>query len=813
MSFPPWKQITFKKLLVLNPILILLLIFVASGSAVAQDRDDNGGTIVADSALAVQGAWQILEEMSPLDKDNAILQLECDAVEAAEIESLWNSGNYSTAINVLHVLEDGGLQIAFGISWKQPKSVSSLSQELATPKSIAGGNVQVGSRSGPIESHSDFDAESGNLFIVSSSYDTNSTWWGWNVYISSDHGQTWQETYDWRGVTPGTYPDVSAAVVDDFLYVGYVSPSTLTEARLRRLQVSDGAVDNVFGNTVIFNKGSNIKEVSLVANADDNDNRLYYVTILADNTLTFHWAADVNTTPAWTEDITGVANAGSGLDAAYNINAADPMDSNFLYISYIASDGTQPVKVLKLQSNFSGSVITTSTLRTEFTGLDSVTAISAYQDTVICVFEYADSEASTVYGIRYAISYDDGDNWATGYPASPEEGTDYYYADVTARGGQGLAIIYLQEDGSFDPVWTTTRAGYSGGPWTSAVQINDIDSYTARASTINWFPPQGTSSSAYGYNYMSNLALYFDRSDDVGSKTKGDLTGDGTADVLIRNNTFGVLFMVEMDSGTAVFESVSALDKTAWGVAGIGDLTGDGTADVLIRHTTFGALYMIEMDGGTPTISSVTGLDKATWDVEGVADLTGDGTDDILIRHTTAGVLYMVKMDSGTAVIAPVTALDKTTWNVEGMGDLTGDGTADILIRNNTFGVLFMVKMDSGTATFESVSALDKTAWGVAGVGDLTGDGTADILIRHTTFGTLYMINMDGVTPVIASVTGLDKTTWDVENVSDLTGDGKEDILIRHTTAGVLYMVKMDSGTAVIAPVTALDKATWNVMP
>ncbi len=295
--------------------------------------------------------------------------------------------------------------------------------------------------------------------------------------------------------------------------------------------------------------------------------------------------------------------------------------------------------------------------------------------------------------------------------------------------------------------------------------------------------------------------------------TKGDLSGDGTADVLIRNNTFGVLYMVKMDSGTAAFESVSALDKTAWDVAGIGDITGDATADVLIRHNTFGALYMIETNGGSPTIASVTGLDKTTWDVEGVADLTGDGTDDILIRHTTAGVLYMVEMDSGTAVIAPVTALDKTTWNVEGMGDLTGDGTADILIRNNTFGVLFMIKMDSGTAVFASVSALDKTAWDVAGVGDLTGDGTADILIRHNTFGALYMINMDGATPVIASVTGLDKATWDVENVSDLTGDGKEDILIRHTTAGVLYMVKMDSGIAAIAPVTALDKATWNVMP
>ncbi len=330
--------------------------------------------------------------------------------------------------------------------------------------------------------------------------------------------------------------------------------------------------------------------------------------------------------------------------------------------------------------------------------------------------------------------------------------------------------------------------------------------------TIRWVRFRGLSS-GYSWGVWGGYSFQLTCTNDTPDFTPNDLTGDGTADVLIRNSNFGVLYMIKMDSGTADFESVSALDKTAWNVAGLGDLTSDGTADVLIRHNTFGVLYMIEMDGAIPIISSVTGLDKATWDVEGIADLTGDGTDDILIRHTTAGVLYMVKMDSGSTVIAPVTALDKTTWSVEGMGDLTGDGTADILIRNNTFGVLFMVKMDSGTATFESVSALDKTAWGVAGVGDLTGDGTADILIRHTTFGTLYMINMDGATPAIASVTGLDKTTWDVENVSDLTGDGKEDILIRHTTAGVLYMVKMDSGTAVIAPVTALDKATWNVMP
>ncbi len=245
----------------------------------------------------------------------------------------------------------------------------------------------------------------------------------------------------------------------------------------------------------------------------------------------------------------------------------------------------------------------------------------------------------------------------------------------------------------------------------------------------------------------------------------GDLSGDGTnADILIRHESFGTLYMITMDSSstTPVIESVIGLDKTDWQVSGIGDLSGDGTGDILIRHENFGALYMIKMDGVTPAIEAVSGLDKITWEVVGIGDLSGDGTADILIRHNTYGTLFMIKMDDTTPVVESVTGLDKTTWAIVGVADLSGDGIADILIRHTTYGVLFMIKMDSGSPVFEVVSGLDKTTWNIVEIADLSGDGTADILIRHTTYGVLFMIKMDSGIPAVEAVSGLDKTIWAV---------------------------------------------------
>ena len=104
--------------------------------------------------------------------------------------------------------------------------------------------------------------QNGNLFSVLR-YDVGGATWYWSANISTDNGQTWQETYEWWASYE--IQDVSAAVVDDYLYVGYVAGVTFVDARVRRCFVSNGSIDAAFGSPTVFNKGVAINEIAIVS--------------------------------------------------------------------------------------------------------------------------------------------------------------------------------------------------------------------------------------------------------------------------------------------------------------------------------------------------------------------------------------------------------------------------------------------------------------------------------------------------------------------------------------------------------------------
>ena len=70
----------------------------------------------------------------------------------------------------------------------------------------------------------DFDADTGNIFAIVLE-DSR-----WTAHISTDNGMTWTQTYTWSG-DPIL---MDMAIVDGFVYVGYVTSSAPDEGRLRR---------------------------------------------------------------------------------------------------------------------------------------------------------------------------------------------------------------------------------------------------------------------------------------------------------------------------------------------------------------------------------------------------------------------------------------------------------------------------------------------------------------------------------------------------------------------------------------------------
>jgi len=496
----------------------------AINEGVSVPGGDIGDNPEAD-VLPGEPIWQGLEVLDLSEKQNCLLQLEgrdildSDAEASIEnVEALWNSGDYAAAVNDLKLLETEGLVLSAGLAWKTPKPVEN-------PEWVS--DVRIGTRKDIKETQLDSDAQTENLFAVLRYVDTTSGNHYWSVNISTDGGQTWQETYTWYG----TYEikDAGASVVGAYLFVGYVAGTTFDAGRIRRFAVSTGNVDSAYGYKTVFDKNIAIKEIVLLSNADDYDNRIYFAAILANYSLVYFW--DDTAAASWTEEATGIIDAWEGLDATWNENLPTGYYSYFSYLGYVigGAELTNPVVVVRHKTGAWERIQVLS----DHTGSHGTTSVSAYEDTVICAYEHVFTEGS---GIRYNVSYNGGGSWSYGLWA-PAAGQNFYFPDVTCRGGEGSAIVYDEEAGAFDPVWFRYRDHYSGGPWDAEVtQFNDKDAATAWPNTIEWIPPNSGSTYAYGAIYISwdpdSGTPYFDRSDGEAQEIcECDLNNDGKCDM------------------------------------------------------------------------------------------------------------------------------------------------------------------------------------------------------------------------------------------------------------------------------------------
>ncbi len=96
------------------------------------------------------------------------------------------------------------------------------------------------------------------------------------------------------------------------------------------------------------------------------------------------------------------------------------------------------------------------------------------------------------------------------------------------------------------------------------------------------------------------------------TKIPNDYNGDGKSDLLLRNDSTGMLWDYQMN-GTAIAGG-GLVDNpgTAWKVVGDGDYNGDGKADILLHNASTGMLWEYQMNGNT--IAANGGVTSATVD-------------------------------------------------------------------------------------------------------------------------------------------------------------------------------------------------------
>ncbi|HEY0838525.1 MAG TPA: FG-GAP-like repeat-containing protein [Azospirillum sp.] len=301
-----------------------------------------------------------------------------------------------------------------------------------------------------------------------------------------------------------------------------------------------------------------------------------------------------------------------------------------------------------------------------------------------------------------------------------------------------------------------------------------------------------------------------------------DFDGNGTADVLWRNNANGMVSLWQMDGARVAnaarlrLNGQDAVVPSNLRPEGSGDFDGDGKADILWHNLQSGNVSMWLMDGTTVTSAArvqSNGQDlllPAHLKAVGTGDFDGDGKADILWHNLQSGNVSMWLMDGTTQLASGRLQNDGQDvvlpqgTRIEGFGDFDGDGRADVLLRNVGTGAVSTWKLDG----FQVVSSeslqldgQDATAPGsvrVEGIGDYDADGRADILWRDTTTTRVSMWRMDGAKVIASDIVengGFDAvmpSNLGVVGVGDMDRDGVADVLWRNADTGMISRWHID---------------------
>ena len=136
----------------------------------------------------------------------------------------------------------------------------------------------------------------------------------------------------------------------------------------------------------------------------------------------------------------------------------------------------------------------------------------------------------------------------------------------------------------------------------------------------------------------------------------GDFNGDGMSDILWRNDNGDVTDWLGQAGGGFASNFGNAyyqVDNT-WHIVGTGDFNGDGTADILWRNDSGRVTDWLGQSNGTggftPNFANADLNAGTDWHIVQIGDFNGDSIDDILWRNNNGDVTNWLGQANGNFV-------------------------------------------------------------------------------------------------------------------------------------------------------------------
>lgn len=216
----------------------------------------------------------------------------------------------------------------------------------------------------------------------------------------------------------------------------------------------------------------------------------------------------------------------------------------------------------------------------------------------------------------------------------------------------------------------------------------------------------------------------------VHSVAAGDLTGDGTLDLVVESADTDSVQVVAGDGRGGFSAPVPYAVPFPYFRVRIADVDGDGRPDVVAPAHRLGAVAVLRSDGRgglVPTPGSPFAVAPSPLSVA-IGDLNGDHRADLAVVHIgDSRVSLLVGGPGGFAPALRVRAgIDPTNLAI---GDVNGDGVLDLAVSNYTSDdVTLFVSGPAGPAAVTLTVRVGRRPQELA-LGDLDHDGRADMVV------------------------------------------------------------------------------------